>query len=188
VPAAIGIGMDTQSEPISVGDLLISAHEAGHAVAAMEHGCRVAEMVLLPGGPDQPGGFTQLESYATDRRQEAVRHIAGPAAEVTAAGVTGVLKQSALAALRFSLSPAGMGRDDGRRLAELDLGSVEAELVAAEALEIVLARWSIVEVLAVTLLDEGRLSCKRVEEIWLGAPVEPATWAEMVWREPNLAF
>jgi len=91
--------MDTQSKPISVVDLLISVHEAGHAVAAMEHGCRVAEMVLLQGSPDQPGGFTQLESYVTDRRLEAVRHLAGPIAEVTAAGVTGVLKTSALAAL-----------------------------------------------------------------------------------------
>jgi len=188
VPAAIGIGMDTKSKPISVIDLLIASHEAGHAVAALEHGCRVAEMVLLPGGPDQPGGLTQLESYATDLRQEAVRHIAGPVAEVTAAGVTGVLKQSALAALSFSLSPTGMGRDDGQRLAELDLDRAEAELVAAEALELVLARWPIVEALAASLLAEGRLSGERVGEIWLGAPVEPATWAEMVWREPDLAF
>ncbi len=180
--------MDTQSKPISVVDLLIAVHEAGHAVAAMEHGCRVAEMVLLQGGPDQPGGFTQLESCATDRRLEAVRHLAGPIAEVTAAGVTGVLKTSALAALSFSLSPAGMGRDDGRRLAECELDRAEVERAAAEALELVLARWSIVEALTVALLDARRLSGERVGEIWLGAPVEPATWAEMIWREPDLAF
>jgi hypothetical protein len=180
--------MDTQSKPITVVDLLVASHEAGHAVAAMEHGCRVTEMVLLPGGPDQPGGFTQLESYATDRRLEAVRLIAGPVAEVTAAGVTGVLKQSALAALSFSLGPTGMGRDDGQRLAECELDRGEAGRAAAEALELVLARWPIVEALAASLLDEGRLSGERVEEIWLGAPVDLAVWAEMVWREPDLAF
>jgi len=53
---------------------------------------------------------------------------------------------------------------------------------------LVIARWSIVEALAVALLDEGRLSGERVGEIWLGTPVEPAVWAEMIWREPDLAF
>jgi len=186
-PATIVVGMDTQSKPISVVDLLVASHEAGHAVAALDQGCRVMEMVMLDGEPDQPGGFTQFESYAPDRRLGAVRYIAGPVAEVTAAGALGVLKQSALDALSFSLSPAGMGRDDGQRLAECDLDRGEAGRAAAEALELVLARWPIVEALAAALLDEGRLSAERVEEIWLGTPVDLAVWAEMVWREPDLA-
>jgi len=180
--------MDTQSKPTSVVDLLMGSHEAGHAIAALNQGCPVVEMVMLDGEPDQPGAFTQFQSHATGRRLEAVRLIAGPVAEVTAAGALGVLKPSALDALSFSLSPAGMGRDDGQRLAELGLASGEAGRAAAEALELVLARWPIVEALAASLLDEGRLSGERVEEIWLGAPVDLAVWAEMDWREPDLAF